>query len=272
MDSARRRTPQIPWALLAAITAVAVGLLARASLTGAEAPGGRRAWLPWGAAPGVTLYYPHTSGRYLVPVTTSIAGDLASPETFADALASEPPAGLGLHSALGATPLAREARAQTLAAWPEAEAAAVAGASAPAPSRLLYFVAGEQIVAVPSDAAGPREALEAYLVGPADAGLVGLPADMQLLGYEHDTRNGLLRVNLGYSPAVRALATEQPETMRRVLLGLIATLTAFPEVQAVMLDFEGRARLGVGQCAELLRTPQRRPELLNDGRLLARGQ
>jgi spore germination protein GerM len=117
-----------------------------------------------------------------------------------------------------------------------------------------------------------REALEAYLAGPADTALVGLPANVRLLGYDHDARNGLLRVNLSYSPAVRALATERPETMRRALLGLIATLTSYPEVQAVMLDFEGRARLGVGQCAELLRTPQRRPGLLNDARLIAQGR
>jgi hypothetical protein len=269
MDTARRRTPPIPWALLAVVAAVAVGLLARAGLTGAAATGGLRGWLPWGAAPAVTLYYPHTSGNYLVPITTSVAGDLADPATLAGALASEPPAGLGLDGALGAGSLAREAHAQTLAAWPEAQAA---GAEALTPSRLVYFVAGELIVAVPSDAASPREALEAYLAGPAATELTGLPADVRLLGYEHDTRNGLLQVNLSYSPAVQALATEQPETMRRALLGLIATLTSYPEVQAVMLDFEGRARLGVGQCAELLRTPQGRPELLNDARLLARGQ
>jgi hypothetical protein len=153
MDTARRRTPQIPWALLAGLAALAVGLLARAGLTGAETAGGLRGWLPWGARPAVTLYYPHTSGNYLVPITTGVAGDLADPATLAAALASEPPAGLGLDDALGAGPLAREARAQILAAWPEAQAA---GAEALTPSRLVYFVAGELIVAVPSDAASPR--------------------------------------------------------------------------------------------------------------------
>jgi hypothetical protein len=41
-------------------------------------------------------------------------------------------------------------------------------------------------------------------------------------------------------------------------------------VQAVRIDFEGRTRLGLGQCSDLLRVPQPRPELLNDERLLGR--
>lgn len=270
MDNARQRS-RAPLALILAAAAVAVGLLARA-IPGAAAPGGLARWLPWGAPPAVTLYYPDASGRHLVPVTTGISGDLADPATLMGALAGEPPAGLGLDGALAGSALAGEARAQTIAAWPAAAAAAAAGVEAPEPSPLLYYVAGELIVAIPTVADGPRAALAAYLAGPADAGLAGLPADVRLLGYEHDARNGLLRVNLSYSPAVRALATDEPETMRRVLLGLIATLTSHPEVQAVMLDFEGRARLGVGQCAELLRTPQRRPDVLNDARLLAQGR
>jgi len=56
--------------------------------------------------------------------------------------------------------------------------------------------------------------------------------------------------------------------MRLLLLGLIASLTEFPSVGAVRLDFEGQSRLGLGQCSDLLRTPQKRPELLNDERLL----
>lgn len=267
-----RRKPALPWGLLVAAAAVAVGLLARIIPGAAEAPGGLARWLPWGAAPTVTLYYPDASGHYLVPITTAVEGNLADPATLLGALAAEPPAGLGLLDARTDAPLAREARAQALAAWPEVAAVEEMDRGTGAPSRLLHFVAGELIVAVPSAAATPREALEAYLAGPGDADLVGLPGDVRLIGYEHDARNGLLRVNLSYSPAVRTLATEHPETMRRVLLGLIATLTSYPEVQAVMLDFEGRARLGVGQCAELLRTPQRRPDVLNDARLLVQGR
>jgi hypothetical protein len=265
METTRRPTA-LPWGALAVAAAVALGLLARA-LPAAATPGGFAHWLPWAAPPAVTLFYPDASGSYLVPLTAAAAGDLADPATLAAALASEPPAGLGLVAPSADTPLAREARAQTLAAWPGGAALPV-GEGQAAPSRLLHFVAGELIVALPSDAASPREALDAFLAGPAVSGLAGLPADVRLLGYAYDARNGLLRVDLSYSAAVRALAADEPETMRRVLLALIATLTSYPEVQAVMLDFEGRARLGVGQCAELLRTPQRRPTLLNDASLL----
>ncbi len=55
-----------------------------------------------------------------------------------------------------------------------------------------------------------------------------------------------------------------------VLLGLITSLTEFSPVRTVRLDFEGRTRLGLGQCGDLLRTPQPRPESLNDERLLER--
>jgi hypothetical protein len=71
---------------------------------------------------------------------------------------------------------------------------------------------------------------------------------------------------------VRTLALEQPDRMRLSLLGLIATLTEFPSVRAVRLDFEGQTRLGLGQCSDLLGAPQPRPALLNDERLLARAK
>jgi hypothetical protein len=66
------------------------------------------------------------------------------------------------------------------------------------------------------------------------------------------------------------LALDKPERMRLVLLGLIATLTEFPVVRTVQIDFQGQTRLGLGQCSDLLRTPQPRPQLLNDERLLER--
>ena len=46
------------------------------------------------------------------------------------------------------------------------------------------------------------------------------------------------------------------------------TLTELKEVQAVMLDFEGQAQLGLGQCRDLLRTVQLRPDILNDERII----
>jgi hypothetical protein len=97
-----------------------------------------------------------------------------------------------------------------------------------------------------------------------------MPSDVRLLTYAYDAAERLVSVNFTYSPGVRALALDQPERMRTLLLGLITSLTEYPGVRAVRLDFEGQTRLGLGQCSDLLRTPQPRPQLLNDERLLDR--
>jgi spore germination protein GerM len=133
---------------------------------------------------------------------------------------------------------------------------------------LLYYASAKGLVAVPVSATHPRAALTTYLSGPPDAELTGLPSDVRLLAYEYDAAGGLLSLNFSYTPSVRTLALEKPELMPLALLGLIASLTEFPGVRAVRLDFQGQTRLGLGQCSDLLHTPQPRPELLNDERLL----
>jgi spore germination protein GerM len=135
---------------------------------------------------------------------------------------------------------------------------------------LLYYASANGLAAVPMSISGPRAALGAYLSGPGDQELTGFPADVQLLGYEYAEANRSLSLNFTYTPSIRTLALDKPDRMRLVLLGLIATLTEFPEVRTVQLDFQGQSRLGLGQCSDLLRTPQPRPQLLNDERLLER--
>ncbi len=135
---------------------------------------------------------------------------------------------------------------------------------------LLYFTSARGLVAVPDPATNPRDAISHFLNGPPSANLTGLPSDVRLLRYEYAPAERLVALDFTYTPSVRTLALETPERVRFVLLGLIASLTEFPEVEAVQLDFEGRTRLGVGQCSDLLRTRQRRPELFNDERLLGR--
>lgn len=136
----------------------------------------------------------------------------------------------------------------------------------------LYYVYGDYLVPFwPARAAamGPRAVLAAYLEGPPPgSGLAGLPPGTRLLGLDFNGENGLVKVNLSYTDAVRALAVADPDRMRLVLLSLIYTLAEQPGVKAVMLDFEGRSQLGLGQCASLLRTPQLRPAVLNDERLI----
>jgi spore germination protein GerM len=142
--------------------------------------------------------------------------------------------------------------------------AAVTEAAAPVP--LLYYPSPRGLVALPTAASDPRAALDAFLAGPSSPELTRLPYDAKLLGAELD--DGVLALRFAYTPSVRELALERTGQMRLLLLGLIATLTGYRDVRAVQLDFGGQSRLGLGECSDLLRTPQPRPALLNDERLL----
>jgi spore germination protein GerM len=133
---------------------------------------------------------------------------------------------------------------------------------------LSYYPSANGLIAVPVSATDPRAALVAYLSRPVDSEITAFPADARLLSYNYTPTDGLLSLGFAYTPSIRELALDKPDRMRTLLLGLITSLTEFPEVRAVRLDFEGQARLGLGQCSDLLRTPQPRPNLLNDERLL----
>jgi spore germination protein GerM len=132
---------------------------------------------------------------------------------------------------------------------------------------LLYFAAADGLVAVPTDAGDARAALAAYLSGPPAPGLTAVPSDVRLLKYDAAS-GGEVSLGFTYTPSMRALALEQPGRTRMLLLGVIATLTDFPVVNTVRIDFGGQSRLGLGECSDLLRSPQHRPALLNDERLL----
>jgi spore germination protein GerM len=254
------------------------------------------AW-PWASAT-ITLYY--VDGPYLFPLSRRVAADADLPRTALEALLAGPPIGSGLTSALPPglaveslavtdgtahvrltgpadalhdAPLGVPAIVATLTRVPDVIAVAVDVngvplTQAPARAPLLYYPAGRGLVALPASAADPRAALVAFLAGPPSPELTRLPSDARLLGAELDRPDGVVSLRFAYTPAVRALALERPDRMRLLLLGLIATLTGYPEVRAVQLDFGGQSRLGLGECSDLLRTPQPRPALLNDERLL----
>ena len=149
--------------------------------------------------------------------------------------------------------------------------------SRPAPidevTNALYFVYGDYLVPVNQSLAegqsNPRGAMQTYLQGPPPGdSLLGLPPGIELLDFDFNLDNGLVYVNLTYSKDVRSLAIADPKKVRLVLTAIILTLTEFPEIQAVMLDFEGHAQLGLGQCRDLLRTAQLRPTVWNDERTI----
>ena len=125
------------------------------------------------------------------------------------------------------------------------------------------------LVAVPTVGEDSEEVLSAYLAGPDEPNLVGLPEDVRVLSLHSAPGSGLLVLNLSFSASVRDFAIEDGDAMRRVLEGLIATLTTgFPQINFVFIDFDGHTTLGLGQCASILHTVQPPPEVLNDERLL----
>jgi hypothetical protein len=257
-------------------------------------------WLPWMQRTEVTMYYADEARDALVPVSRSLDRD-ATVEDFVVGYLEGPAPDTGLVSPLPAgleltavsvdgkvlqadlagdraalDKLGQEALRQTLLAWKGVEAVTVAVdgiALDGSTEHLLFFYdeARDMLVAEPVDLDAPRDVLAAYLAGPQDAGLVGLPGDVELISFEYDPSRELVRLNFTFTDLVSDYALDHPQATRRVLEGLIATMTiGFPQFQGVYLDFEGRSALGVGQCADLLRNLQVTPETLNDERLLAR--
>ena len=279
------------------------GLVGRSLVADGAADNPLLNWLPWLNRTPITLYFGDASGDYLVPVSLTLSRD-ADAVDLVEALLSGPAEGTGLVNlvpagtvvrsvSLGAealsvdlsgeffgaaSPLAHEAVRQSLASWPEVEEVYVTVDGAPlgdatSSGHLVYFYNEDldMLAARPTFGVGPRDVLGEYLEGPGDGQLIGLPPDVQVLSFDYNRSNGLLTLDFTYQPSVRALAVDHPQAMRRVLEGLLATLTTgFPDIAAVWLDFEGHEALGLGQCADLLRTAQTQPEILNDERLLSR--
>jgi len=271
------------------------------SLPAMKAGSGVSGWWPWTGSRQVTVYF--FDGPFLFPLTRRIAVQSDVPRAVLQALLAGPSAVSGLRSPFphgtelrsfklanglaqidlsvadlgerGLTHEAEEVIVETLTALPGVNSVELGleGKPLTGPAKrtpLLYYASANGIAAVPVADTTPRAALDTYLAGPPDPRLSGLPPDVRLLKYEYDAATGLVSVDFSYTPSARALALDHPERVRFVLLGLIASLTEFAGVQAVRIDFEGRTRLGLGQCSDLLRVPQPRPELLNDERLLGR--
>ena len=251
---------------------------------------------PW-TSTTITVYY--ADGPFLFPVSRRLPSAADLPRASIEALLAGPPVQTGLSSTLPAgltfqgldvkdrvahvrlagpaqavrdAPLAVPAVVATLTRVPGITGVALTvdglpmtDAAARAP--LLYYPSARGLVAIPTAASDPRAALDAFLGGPPSPDLTGLPPDARLLGAELDADH-VFALRFAYTPSLRVLALERPDRMRFLLLGLIATLTGYPEVRAVHLDFGGQSRLGLGECSDLLRTPQSRPALLNYERLL----
>jgi spore germination protein GerM len=256
---------------------------------------------PWARTATITLYF--SDGRFLFPVSRHMPANGELPNAVLRALLAGPEARSLLKSCVppgteirsfsfsngtaqidlsrafldsnSRPDLAKAAIIETMTAVPGVSSVALSVEGTPFTASavrmpILYYASTAGLVALPTSAAEPRAALAAYLSGPGDPELTGLPSDVQLLSYDYAEANRALSLNFTYTPTLRTLALDKPDRMRMVLLGLIATLTEFPGIRTVQLDFQGQTRLGLGQCSDLLRTPQPHPQLLNDERLLER--
>lgn len=287
------------------VALVIVALLAAAIGRGIVVDGRDSAfvrWLPWLDRTSVTLFFTDASGQRLVPVSRTVSQEQAMPAELVAALLAGPDPGSGLTNPLppgttvesvvlsngtltvdlggafdAAAPfLAQEAVLQSMRSWPGVTAAILTTDGTPLDTNtsghLLYFYdeALDMLVAQPTNLIRPGDVIDAWLQGPSDADLMGLPPDISAIGVELGS-NELLTLELTFTDSLREFAVDHPESVRRVLEGLIATFnTGFPDVGAVLLDFEGQNALGLGQCANLLNTAQTMPDVLNDERLLAR--
>jgi hypothetical protein len=255
-------------------------------------------WLPWLDRTTVNFYFTDPSGEFLVPVTRTLSQDETEPDALLETLLDGPSDGSGLTTPIptgttvealslidgvlaldlgGAyTPdapfLAHEALLQSLRGWPGVESVDLSPIDSISSGHLLFFYDEElnMLVAQPTNLLRPGDVLTAWIEGPPDARFVGLPDDIRPTSVELGA-NELLTLEFNFDESLRDFATDHPESVRRVLEGLIATFNVgFPDVGAVLLDFDGQNALGLGQCANLLNTAQTLPDVLNDERLLAR--
>ena len=289
-DSRRR----LVW-LAGAAVVIAAGIWVRALPAGSLRPA---AAFGWTSATTVNLYF--VDGPFLFPASRRFQTNDRLPRAVLDALLAGPihsgrlssavprdvkVRGFSFADGLARIDLSRElgdaddgrralaAISETMIRVPGISSVAVSvhGEPLAASARrtpLLYFPSADGLIAVPSTATDARQALDAYLSGPPAPEMTGVPADVRLLTYDHDAADRLLSIGFTYTPALRTLALEKPDRTRMLLLGLIASLTEFSDVQTVRLDFGGQSRLGLGECSDLLRSPQGRPALLNDERLI----
>ncbi|QIB64987.1 GerMN domain-containing protein [Kineobactrum salinum] len=128
----------------------------------------------------------------------------------------------------------------------------------------LYNFAHQQIETVMVPTSGPSTTLQAFLDLGAQSDSQGFPSDVTVSNYRYTPLDRALNVDFSYTPSLRQLALDNPNSIRGLLVGLIATLTQFNQIQQVTLTFGQHTKLGAGQCATLIGTPQPQPLILNE--------
>lgn len=252
----------------------------RADLT-PEARLGQLSWPPWQSAV-VTVYFPEAETGRLTPVARQVSA--ATPEAALAELAAGPVPGRRLVPALpdgvslalvhldaadggraeiaaAGGPLPRrslEAIAQTLGVR-QVEVRGGPVYRREVTVNRLYFV--DRGLPVPVDLPGPqlspRAAAEALLLTPGPDGVLGMPPGISLDAFE--VKGATAFVRLRFSPELTALVESGLWNFTPYYMGLVYTLTEFPEIRQVRFEVADLSPLARKQCRTPLAVPLRRP-------------
>lgn len=234
-----------------------------------EAQTGRFSW-PWGARAAVTVYFPAGESDHLIPVARKVASP--SPEAALAELLAGPAPGQPLRPAVPAgvrlvgvrvdegralvdleggpvTDLGLRAMAMTLGVEQLQTRTGQAVRVDPSGTQLFYMHRGLILPVRVSESLAPREALEQLLTRPAPEGVAWLPPG---IGVDQFTVKGSTAyVRLRFSPELQTLVESGLWNFAPYYLGVVYTLTEFPEIDRVRFEFAGLSPLALKQC----RTP-----------------
>lgn len=125
----------------------------------------------------------------------------------------------------------------------------------------LYYLLGGRPLPVPAGLpAGPdlpRRTLEHLLAAPAPGGVPWIPPGVSLEGFA--VRRGVAHVRLRLSPDLASLVEAGVWNFAPYYMGVVYTLTQFPDIRKVQFEFAGLTALALRQCRTPLSVPLVRP-------------
>lgn len=243
-----------------------------------EAQSGRFAWPRLGGEV-VTVYFPEPQSGHLFPVARRVAA--ASPRAALEELFAGPAPGRQLAPAVPPGVRLTDVRVTGSAAE-----VAVEGGPLPSPAltaiartlgverlrvngkdevrveqagtRLYFMQRGMPLpVLLPGQQLSPRESLERLLTMAPPAGVPWLPSGISLDALE--VSKGTARVRLRFAPALQSLVESGAWNFAPYYMGVVYTLTEFPEIERVRFEFAGLSPLALKQCRTPLSVALQRP-------------
>lgn len=287
------------WPLAAAALLLAGALLRGLAVPAGAAdlaPAARFGRLHWPrSAAAVRVWFPDATGRFLIPVWRAVAS--ASPAAALAELAAGPAPGQGLlptlpagsrarvqvgeagHATVDLTggqpplPLQREALIRTVAGAPGvgqvsirhdgvtlAEQVAV---QPPASDQVTVYYLYRGLPLPVARGVQPGEepmasAARAVLGEPPPAGVNWLPGGVEMESLR--VKGSTAHVRLRFSPELGARVEAGEWNFAPYYMALVYTLTEFPGIERVQLEFQGLTAAALRQCRTPLAVPLVRPE------------